>query len=50
MWYAELFFSGNCFSFMLPSHLIKHANINKKTAVHATGSVNRLLNNNNNNG
>jgi hypothetical protein len=33
---------------VLPSCLIKHANLNKTTAVHAAASTNRLNNNNNN--
>jgi hypothetical protein len=44
----QLFFLANCFLFILPSCLIKHANLDKTTAVHARGSANRLLNNNNN--
>jgi hypothetical protein len=47
MSYVKHIFLVNCFAFMFPSCLIKYANSDKTTAVHA-GSANRLLNNNKN--
>jgi hypothetical protein len=43
-WY-EVFLQGSNFYFMLPLCLIKRANLNKVTAVHAGDITNRLNNN-----